>query len=321
MRKRATPRETFDAPWKKIVQRHYPKFIAFFAPAAYDQIDWSHDPEFLDKELRRVSRGLKRGLVIADFLVKVWLKDGEEHRILSHIELQAQKDEAFPERMFLYNVRSYDLYRYKIHSLAILADDDPNWRPSSFHYEQFDSRTLFEFPTVKLLDYSNRQAELESSDNPFALAVLAHLKTLETRGDADARSIWKLRLIRMLRNRGWLREEMESLFEFIDWIMALPEDLEDHFEAELVKLEEEDKTMAELMSPRERRHTERGRKIGLQEGILASILTMLEYRFGDIDESLEIRLRKIEDKKMLNQLLISSHSSATLEDFERSLDS
>ena len=83
---------------------------------------------------------------------------------------------------------------------------------------------------VKLVDYQARQSELEEIGNPFGLAVLAHLKTQETKGDAESRLAWKLRPARQLFDRHWTREQIEELFQFLDWIMTLPEAFEDRFE-------------------------------------------------------------------------------------------
>src|SRR5438270_591568 len=155
-RRIATPKETFDDPWKQIVPALFEQFLEFFAPDVAVEIDWSRPPEFLDKELRRVAKGLRKRRVTADFLVNVWRKDGGEQWILIHIELQAQKDVEFPERMFLYNFRAYDLYRRPVFSLAILADREAAWRPDRFGYQLWGSEASVRYPVVKLLDYAGR---------------------------------------------------------------------------------------------------------------------------------------------------------------------
>jgi hypothetical protein len=47
------------------------------------------------------------------------------------------------------------------------------------------------FYDIKLTDYEERWDELEQSDNPFAVAVMAHLMTRTTRGDPEDRRKWK----------------------------------------------------------------------------------------------------------------------------------
>ena len=193
-------------------------FLEFFAPDVAEEVDWSQEPEFLDKELRRIAKGFgRRRKSTADFLVKVQRKDGRAQWILRiHIELQAQKENDFPERMFLYNVRAYDLYRRPVMSLAVLADEDLRWRPDQFGYQSGSTRTHIWFPVVKLLDLRERLAELETSVNPFGLAALAHLQTQQTKGDAESWLAWKLRLARLLFDRRWTREQVEELFQFLD---------------------------------------------------------------------------------------------------------
>jgi hypothetical protein len=39
---------------------------------------------------------------------------------------------GFPERMFIYSYRVCDRYRRPVVSLAVLCDDNPNWRPDNF---------------------------------------------------------------------------------------------------------------------------------------------------------------------------------------------
>jgi hypothetical protein len=309
MRKIATPSETFDEPWKQIVPALFEPFVAFFAPDAYADIDWQRPPEFLDKELRRVAKGLSKRRVTADFLVKVWRKQGDELWLLAHIELQAQRDETFAQRMFRYNVRSYDLHQRPVYSLAILADDEASWRPSHFGYATWGCRLALKYPVVKLADYASRQAELEASDNPFALAVLAHLKTQETRGDAEARLAWKLSLARLLYARDWTRVRLEELLSFIDWIMSLPEAYEDRFEEGYRELERR-KSMAETMSPLRRRAHDRA----LLEGRRGLLLDLIEEKFGLLPGGTAARLEAMtaDELDRLGRLILTAQTLAEL---------
>src|SRR5262249_4016367 len=59
--------------------------------------------------------------------------------------------------------------------------DDPKWRPSHFGYGRWGFQLGMEFPVRKLLDWAPHWQALEANPNPFAVVVLAHLKTLETR--------------------------------------------------------------------------------------------------------------------------------------------
>ena len=68
---------------------------------------------------------------------------------------------------------------------------------------------------------------------------MTHLKTKETRQDAQARKDWKFRLTRRLYELGYERQDILNLFRFIDWMMELPEGLKQAFRTELEQYEQE----------------------------------------------------------------------------------
>src|SRR5271166_1947728 len=141
--------------------------------------------------------------------------------------------------MHVYNCRLFDRYNHEVISLAILADDDPNWRPTQFSYGRWGFRTGTEFPIAKLLDHGQRWEVLEASTNPVAAVVMAHLKTLETRNAPADRQSWKVRLIKGLYDRGLSEEDVAELVRCIDWLMDLPPALEGLFWQEVYCYQEE----------------------------------------------------------------------------------
>ncbi|MBI3977781.1 MAG: cytosolic protein [Chloroflexi bacterium] len=260
----------FDSAWKEAIERYFEPFMAFFFPNAHAAIDWDRKYEFLDTELQQVARDAALGRRLADKLVKVWRRDGgDETWVIVHIEVQGQVEPGFAERMYVYNYRLYDRHRHPVASLAVLGDERANWRPDRFTYSLFDCQIGFVYPVVKLVDYADRWEYLAASDNIFAVVVLAHLKTLETRGDADARRRWKFNLVRGLYDRGLGRDEIAELFRVIDWLMALPDELEQSFWNDLREYEEERK-MPYITSV-ERIGYRRGLEEGIQEGLQQGI--------------------------------------------------
>lgn len=159
-------------------------------------------------------------------LVKVWLKTGKSIWLLVHLEIQSQAETGFEERMFTYCLRIFDQFHQLPTSLAILCDESKTWRPQSYSTEYPDSSIHFRFGIVKLIDFRSRWEELEQSPNPFAVVVMAHLKTMETRPNPEQRKVWKLSLIRGLYERGLDRQDIVNLYRFIDWLMQLPKGLE-----------------------------------------------------------------------------------------------
>ncbi|MFM6513556.1 MAG: hypothetical protein ACKPH4_05395, partial [Microcystis panniformis] len=116
--------------------------------------------------------------------------------------------ENFSQRMYIYNYCAFDLYQKPVISLAILGDERVNWRPDSYNYTIAGCEVSLKFPTVKLLDYEESWSELETSSNPFAIIVMAHLKTKATTGKLPEREQWKWRLIRGLYEKEFEREQI-----------------------------------------------------------------------------------------------------------------
>ena len=168
-------RDDYDSPWKEALVRYFEAFLTFFSPDMAAEVDWSQGYELLENEFRQVVREAVVGRRTVDALVRVFLLGGEESWILVHVEVQSQEDAGFPERMFVYHYRVFDRFRRPVVSLAILGDSDPDWRPDRYEVSRYRCRMVLEYPMVKLLDYEPRLPELESSSNPFAVLVAAHL--------------------------------------------------------------------------------------------------------------------------------------------------
>ncbi|KPA19131.1 hypothetical protein MHK_000652, partial [Candidatus Magnetomorum sp. HK-1] len=115
-------RNDFDSPWKEIIEKYFESFMRFFYPEIASDIDWEKGYESLDKELMQITREARVGGRLADKLMKVRKKSGEDTWVLVHAEIQSQKENAFAHRSFVYNYRAFELYKKPVVSLAILAD-------------------------------------------------------------------------------------------------------------------------------------------------------------------------------------------------------
>jgi hypothetical protein len=295
----------FDSPWKEALELYFPSFLALFVPDAHAGIDWSRGHEFLDKELQRLLPKAARGRKYVDKLVKVWRQDGREAWVLIHVEVQTQRDADFAKRMYDYNTRITDRYNRTVVSLAVLADDDPNWRPGHYEAELWGWSVRMGWPPVKLLDYANRVAELEQSKNPFAHVVLAHLKTLETRQNLQDRQMWKLRLVRGLYERGFSKEDVRQLFRVIDWLMELPARAQKRFEKELDEYEE-GRTMPYVTSIE-------------RSGMRKTIEVVLRTRFGKEAEELMDAILELNDAEKYMALTETIVKATTLDEVRRAV--
>ncbi|QLE46031.1 cytosolic protein (plasmid) [Nostoc sp. C052] len=296
------PQTEYDSPWKQILQLYFEDFMLFFFPQAHREIDWTRQPEFLDKELEQVVRDAELGKRLADKLVKIYRIGGEESWILIHLEIQSQSESDFSERMFTYNYRIYDRYKRSVASLAILGDEQVNWRPNRFGYELFGTKVEFQFPIVKLLDYQQRQSELEASRNPLATVVMAHLAAVQTLSDRLQRKQQKLSLVRRLYQQGFEREDVLNLLAFVDWVLTLPSDLEREFLFEVEQLEAEQRMQYVTSFERS------GIRLGLLEGIELG----LKLRFGTVGLSLLPSISTIEDVEQLRAILSGLETVSTI---------
>ena len=297
-----------DSPWKEALERYLPSFLALYFPAVHAAIDWTRSYEWLNTELRQVVPDADHGTRLADVLVKVWRHDGEESRLLIHIEVQGWPETDFSRRMFVYHYRIFDRYNRQIVSLVVLADDRPSWRPDRFAYDLWGCGLDFHFPAVKLLDFLGQEAVLEASDNPFALITRAHLATLQTRRDPASRHAGKIRLVRELYERGMSREDVLQLFRIIDWMMDLPEVLGQLFDQEVERIEQE-RTMPYVTST-ERRAQQKGR--------IELLIQTLERRFqAPLPEALAARIQETRDAMLLGQWLDLAYATASLEEFQQ----
>jgi len=230
-----------DNAWKEILDEHYfPKFLQFYFPDTFRIIDFGKPIEFLDKEFQKIGRESAVGNKRVDKLVKVFLKNGQEKWILIHVEIQGGEDDDFAHRLYVYHYRIHDRYHKDVITLVILTDGNKKFRPEKYEVKYADTSITLRFGTVKLLDYKPEIAELEESDNPFAIITLTYLRLIESKNDDAKKYFWKRTLIKSLYNKGYTQENIRQLYKFIDWIVTLPEELEEKIVCEIKDSEEED---------------------------------------------------------------------------------
>jgi hypothetical protein len=313
--------DAYDSPWKGALSAYFPDFLALLFPAVHQGIDWGRRHTFLDKELQKLARDNKLGARTVDKLVEVHGKGGEKSLILVHVEVQAQVDTDFEQRMFVYHYRIYDRYQQPVVSLGVLADANPAWHPRGFGYARWGCQIRLDFPTVKLLNLEWEQ--LSASRNPFAVLVQAHLKTQATLGDDPGRMSWKLALVKGLYERGLAREGIIRLFGFVDHLMALPPGLDEQFNIEIAMFEKEKKmtyvTSIERLGIR--KGLEKGLEQGLEQGRLAmareSVLEALAVRFGNVSSAIKKRVESVADTADCRMLLQAAITAASVEAFEQ----
>jgi len=231
-------RADHDSPWKMALESYFEEFLRLLFPVINQQVDWSKGYSFLDKELQQITPDADSGRRHADKLIKVYARDGSETWVLIHVEVQGEPEEAFAERMYTYQYRLRDRYNMDVVSLAVLADTRKRFRPTTFHYQRWGCELTFTFPTAKLIDWEDYWSQLETSDNVFALVVMAQIKAKRVKDGATRKDV-KVALIRLLYERGYSREQVVQLFIIIDWMLQLPKALEREFVQAVYAIQEE----------------------------------------------------------------------------------
>jgi len=290
-----------DSSWRKILDKLLPDFFAFYFREIYQAIDFAKGVEFLDKELQKtLPPEDDTGQRVVDKLVKVFLRDGSEKWLLIHIEIQGYRESDFPKRVYHCNYRIFDRLGEKVISVALLTDNDPEFRENLYEISQWGFRLHFEFPVVKLLDYRDKWEELERDPNPFAIATMAFLKTVETQGHAQERYQWKKHFLLELYRKGMSRETILALYEFIGVIMALPQ-VKDEALYKEIKPTTEEKQMS-VLAVAERVGIKQGIKQGIERGLRETISDILEIKFGVVGLELLDHIEQITDIKTLQKI-------------------
>lgn len=313
-------RQQQDSAWKDILDKYFPQFIQFFFPEIHRDIDFNKKIfkgkpyDFLDKEFQSIVKEGEIGRRYADKLIKVLLRDGSEKWLLIHIEIQGEEEKNFEERLYTYNYRIFDRYEKEVISLAILTDSSETFRPHIYERKRWGFRLSFEFPSVKLIDFRDREHELEESRNPFAMVVRAHLKLIESGKDDGKKYRWKRDLIKELHNKGFEKVDIQDLSTFIDWCILLPEDLEKKLKAEINEFEEG------LDMPYVTSFERLGREEGREEAKSEVLKMLIAKKFGSIKEDDEKKLVKLNIAK-LDTLIENIFDYQTYDDFKKLLDS
>lgn len=283
-KRKRTPRSHADSAWKEALNIFFNDFMSFCWPEAYNDINWEQGYEVLEQELHELMRHEKKNGRIADKLIKVWRKDGQEAFVLIHIEVQGQVQNNFGERMLTFCYRIYDCYRCPITSLAILTDKNHNWAPNSCHISLWGSHFGLQFNVIKILDYIDKKDLLINDTNPFALVILAQLAAIETAGKPQERYKFKCTLSRLMLEKGWNKDQIFYMYRFLAGLLVLPHELELEYDIGMIKLAEE-KKMAFMTTAEKRGHKigrEEGIETGIHKGETILLVNLLNFKFKKI---------------------------------------
>ena len=283
----------YDGAWKEALRFHLQEFIEKGFDRLAKLIDWTCEPRWLDKEISQIVGQSGRRNREVDVLFEAQMKSGETQWIMCHLEIQTSYDEDFVYRVNLYNSGLEFHFQRPVISLIILADVNPQWRPSKYHFELGGFESYKWFPICKVLD----RLETDWLDDTSLVVQVARaqIAALRTTSDPEARYLAKTQLVRNLYTAGHTADTIRELFRLIDWMMHLRLDLSRKFEVELADYEKELQmpyvTSVERIA--EERGIEKGIEKGREQGSSILVLKQLIRICGEVPKDIETSVRQL----------------------------
>lgn len=271
-----------DGIWKDAVEQYLPLLLKRMMPELYQDIDFSQNFTYLDKELRdtiQVTLSEEHNAAkFIDTLVQVPLKTGKTQWVLLHIEVQGEGGDNISFRMILYCCLIFAHYRRMPVALAILTDKRPSKEtPGKFEFKEYGTELIYKYNLFEV--YNQKDEDLLDSDNPFDSFIYAAKKYSKyMKEDAQKEKLkYLLKITRNLYGRGLKEQDRRRILVFISRLINLKDaGLRKQYFDELKKLEGES-NMRELtwleehfrdeaIAIGEARGEERGIAIGEERG-------------------------------------------------------
>ncbi len=310
-------RSDYDSAWKTVIKTFFKDFLEIFFPKIYKAIDFRRPPVFLDKELMDIAPGGSQGHKICDVLAKAKLKNGQYQyiSIVIHIEIQGHQQQQFMKRMFLYFCRIFDREakdNIPVISLAVLTDDNENFRPNAFEYGgDFGFEVRMKIPVVKIIDFRTDpelKKKLEKSNNPLSLVIQAQLKSLELKHAPDVQKYEVTKeLIRLCYQAGYDKGTRFCILHFLAWVIKVSEDYKNGLRDLILEREEVSKVdfipffLEDTVRDRELKSERKGKREGIIESSKETAKRMLNDNFSLDQISKYTGLPKNQIKKLASQ--------------------
>src|SRR5262249_44650612 len=146
--------------------------------------------------------------------------------------------------------------------------------------------------------------DLENEDNLFCLFIVARCETLATRKDLPRRQQAKLRLLSNLQRRKLDEADGREWYRLIDWLMKLPEEMNQQVHQELYRQHVEEPMKYVSFAERQ----------GIEKGARKSLESVLDAKFGAEGKALIERLAETTDLDRLDSLTRAAAVARSLDD-------
>jgi predicted transposase YdaD len=253
-----------DILWKVVLEEVFDDLLRFLYPDADRVYDMERGFEFLEKELAELhpEPDKESDTRFADKLVKVYHRNGEEEWVLLHVEIQGDtsKRAEFSVRMFRHFYRILDRFRRPVSAVVIYTGRNGQKMPDRFEYAYRSTSLAYKYHAVSILDFAD--AELEASNNPFAMVVMA-AKTalLEKKLPEQELLEKKVALARRLMQKGYSELKVRAVFRFLENYVHFKDPEMNHIFSERIQSKKNNEIMGIVEYDRMV-----GKEIGLREG-------------------------------------------------------
>jgi len=240
-----------DGIWKDAVKQYLPSMLKRMMPKLYEDINFTKEMKFLDKELSDTIQVLfsdeHNPSKFVDTLVQVPLKSGKDQWVLLHIEVQGKGGENISFRMILYCCLIFAHYRRMPVALAVLTDKRPSSEtPGKFEFSEYGTELLYKYNLFEV--YNQSDEELLGSDNPFDSFIYAAKKYSDYMSSENQKIKleYLLKITRNLYEQGFNEQERAKIIIFVGRLINLEdENFRKQYFNELKKLEGKD-NMSEM---------------------------------------------------------------------------
>jgi hypothetical protein len=190
-----------------------------------------------------------------------------------------------------------------------LADERVDWRPTHYETELLGCRVQFDFPVCKLVDLVEQAKTVLNEVQPSAVMIVANWAAQQTRSDMAERRRVKWDLTRRLYDAGYSRKDILELYRLVDWLLRLPDRLEQEFKQQVSEYERS--MFMPYVTSIERLAKEEGRT----EALIATILRQSRYRWKVVTPEIEkcIQALPVERLENLTEALLGFDSPSELE--------
>jgi hypothetical protein len=205
--------------------------------------------------------------------------EGAEAEVIVHIEFQTDADDTMPVRMAGYIGRLIDMYRRPIHASVIYLRPQEINDPGMYEYT-FPNRFVAEYNVIKIWDFDGEYILAKR-----ILGLLPFVPLMQPEGVSDEE--WLGKCVRTIEEAVPNEQDRKDLLVSTSILAGLVHDI----------------NFVQTFIPEEIMRESSVVKEIIKKERIQDIISVLEVRFGEIDDTIEDSLGLIQDDDTLNYLL------------------